>query len=126
MTIRYLTYYLLIVFTVQSCIYREFDVDIPEIGNKMVINSIINPDSLFKINLSKTYSSLETDYLQFIFLDSAKVSIYENDRLIEDLIYTGEGVYTSTYLKPKELFNYKIEINNIDGCTASSEIDVPK
>ena len=118
-------YGILIAALLQGCYTRELEFDIPDAGDKIVINSIINPDSLFRANLSKTYSSLETDFLQFIFLDSAKARVFENEVYVGELEYQQEGTYRSRTFKPKQGKEYRLEIENIDERKVVASANVP-
>jgi hypothetical protein len=86
----------------------------------LVINSIINPDSLVRVNLSQVAGFNVSD---INFIKNADVDLYENDKPITSLIYDTNGWYQSFYL-PKQNGNYRIIANSTE-YHASAETRIP-
>jgi len=77
-----------------SCV-EILDISVDEEDKQLVLNSIISPDSLIKVNISKSIGATEGDaYLEFIY--GAAVKLYEDGNFIEDLKQDTFGYYTST------------------------------
>lgn len=63
----------------------------------MVVNSILNPDSLIKVQLTKSRFFLENDSA-FETIDNATVKLFVNDKYFETLDKTSrDGLYMGTY-----------------------------
>ena len=100
-------FFIIFVLVLFSC-RKELDFKIEDNEKKIVVSSIINPDSLIKINLSKSLGVLEDD-INFTFIENATVKLYENDIFIENLIYDiRKYAYFST-IQAKIGKTYKIE-----------------
>lgn len=89
---------------------KIIDIDIPEGERKIVINGLINPDSLVKINVSRSLSVLEND--QFVFLENARVHFYENDDFKALMTYDGGGFYSIPGFYPVSNAEYRIEVES--------------
>ncbi|MDA3779669.1 MAG: hypothetical protein PF487_05500, partial [Bacteroidales bacterium] len=88
---------------------EELKIDIKENEKKIVFNGLISPDSLIKINLSKSIGVLESSAnLQFV--NNAVVKLYEEDNYVEDLKYDKVGNYYST-INPIIDKEYKITVD---------------
>ncbi len=66
----------------------------------LVLNSFVTPDSVVKVQLSRSKFFLEDD-TQFEAITNAEVKLYVNDIFVEKLNHTTRGYYTGTYF-PKE------------------------
>ena len=97
-------------------------IDIPDKGRMITINSLFNPDSLLKVNVSKSCYILDND-IQAI--ENATVEIYENDNLINTLPYLNNGWYKSTTQKPSSGDTYKIKVTVPGMGTAETESYIP-
>jgi len=97
-------------------------VDIPDKGRMITINSLFNPDSLLKVNVTKSCYILDND-IQII--DNATVEIYENDNLIDNLPYLKNGLYRSTTQKPLSGESYRIKVTVPGMGTAETESYIP-
>ncbi|WP_343675277.1 DUF4249 domain-containing protein [Chitinophaga sp.] len=110
----------LIVVTAVSCV-KESRIDIPYAGNKIVVNSLIQPDSLIYIRV--TSSKPVTEY-QFEPLESATVVLKEDGITLPTPIYkliNGAGYFVSQAVA-KTGSQYSIHVEN-DGLTAVSAGD---
>jgi len=83
---------LFIAINIFSC-SEPIDIDVDEVDKKIVLNGFINPDSTVKVNLSKSIGILQRDK-DIEFLKTAKVKLFEDDILIEELQYDTFGYYT--------------------------------
>ncbi|MDN5214332.1 DUF4249 domain-containing protein [Fulvivirgaceae bacterium BMA12] len=90
----------------------------------LVLNSIINPDSVIKVNLSKSWYVLLDEREQFI--EGATIDIYEEDKYLGQLDHDGFGVYTNSNLVPKKGGNYRIEVSKEGYEDIFSEATIPQ
>ncbi len=98
--------------------YLEFDEEIKE--PKIVVNSIIHPDSVFKVHLSRSLSVIDNGDLTSI--ENGTVEIYnENGALIETLTHNQYGEYRGN-LNPSEGQTYQLKVSAI-GYESVSAID---
>ncbi len=102
---------------------EAIDFKVEESEKKIVINSLITPDSLLKINLSKSLGVLEKDR-DMKFISDADVSLFENDDFLEKLSFQINGYYHST-IYPKENNTYKIVITHPQLPAAEAQSTVP-
>ncbi|WPQ63156.1 DUF4249 domain-containing protein [Chitinophaga sancti] len=110
----------LIIITSISCV-KESRIEIPYAGDKIVVNSLIQPDSLIYIRV--TSSKQVTEY-QFDPLDSATVVLTEDGITLPTPTYTlinGLGYYVS-HAVAKIGSHYSIHVEN-DGLTSVSAGD---
>lgn len=107
-----------------ACKERELLVDLPYTGDKMVVYCVLSPAETIAVKVSKTYPPTGiTTYINGV--TDAEVLLYENDKLIEKLKYTDNGIYVSaTSFKPKIGFAYQLIINapTLPSITTSREI----
>ena len=77
----------------------------------MVVNSIISPDSVIKVQITKSnfFLSNKTDFDK---IDNATVTIFVNDALQEVLTNIGEGIYIGSYIP---------ELNDVIKITAKND-----
>lgn len=117
----YLILFSFIIFLISCEKTLKYNFDIPENEKKIVVNSVLCPDSLVKVNISKSMSIRENNN-SFQYLDNAEAKLFENDVLIETLHYTKNGNYFSSDFKPEENKKYEIKVsvpnmNNVDANT---------
>lgn len=84
----------------------------------MVVNSLLTPDSVVKVHLSKSKFFLKDDS-SFEVINDAVVNVYANDVFVEELDGIGGGFYLGSY-KPKHGEIIKIVANNSEFGTVSS------
>lgn len=101
---------------------EPIDIDIEDQDRVLVVNSVINPDSLIKVNLARSLSVKESDS-SFKFIENATVEIYENGTLIDELSHSKNGYYISSH-KPKENTTYKLIAKAANFEPAQSEIKI--
>lgn len=85
----------------------------------IVVNSIISPDSVIRVNLTKVRGFSESAPI----VTNANIGLFENDSLIRVLHYSTNGWYLSDYF-PVASNRYKLEIA-IDQEELAAETSVP-
>ncbi len=116
--------FLSIMLGIISC--REpIDINVPDTEKKIVLNGLINPDSVISVNLSKSISILDKDD-DIKFLSDATVKIFENEIFKETLLYDTNGYYRGT-IYPQTGKTYKItaDYQNLAPVDAETEISSP-
>ena len=93
-----------------SCVV-DSDLPTPVGEPQVVVNGILNPDSLIKVTLSRTLP-LDSDG-SFGVIENAMIRLFENDILIDTLKHKTNGCYFSAF-KPKETYRYKITVSGSD------------
>ncbi len=116
------TLYIIIILFSSSC-NKELEIDLPEPEAKLVVNSLLNPDSLFKIHVSKTTSVFDSIPL---YVSDAEVKLFENNLFIEDLTYSDNGFFISEILKPLESKIYSVEIATEEFGLTSAKDTIPE
>lgn len=97
-----------IAFLIINCT-KEIDYPFEEYQDIIIVNSIIQPDSIISVKLSKNFSVLQPDSL--IPINYANIIIFENGLLIDSLFFLENGKYLLNNVKPKENCEYSIIIN---------------
>lgn len=94
-----------------------------ESARQIVINSIISTDSTWNVNLSYSQSIFDDKEIEFIEYASAKVTNLMTGQTFF-LKNTGNGDFRRA-LQPSEGHAYELEINTLDGKTATAQTYVP-
>ncbi len=117
-------YIILLLFAISifSC-EKELNVDMPDGDIHIVVNGIINPDSLIKIRISESKNILDTSRVNY--LENAQVHLYENDVFIEDMSYMPEQFYVSS-ANPIIGRTYRINVDYTGLESIQSENSVPR
>ncbi|HOT15914.1 MAG TPA: DUF4249 family protein [Bacteroidales bacterium] len=98
------------------------DLPIEEPGSQYVVNSILNPDSVVRVYISKSVSLTDSAY--FPDVNDATVILYENNTTIDTLKHHPGGEYRSLY-KPKPLMQYSAKVFTSDNVTLQALDSVP-
>ncbi len=114
---------LVLIFIVLVSCEKIIDINIPDKDKKIVINSIISTDSLVKVNVSKSLNIL--DNANAIFLNNAKVKLFEDNVFIEELHNVSNGNYMSQSFYPTIGKEYKIEVSNDGLQSVSAKNKIP-
>lgn len=119
----YILFLILFVFII-SC-ENSFENQFIETENKLVVQGIFNPDSVWYILLSHTLGLLDTSKIQVV--ENATVLISDEQNKYDTLLYKGEGVYFSPDNKPRINKPYKlfVEKNGYKSITSTSKIPQP-
>ena len=120
---RYSIYILsLLIIPLFSC-EKIIEIDIPDSERKIVVNGLINPDSLVRINLSRSLSVLEDN--DFVYLENASASLFENDQQVGDLQYQGDGFYFLPDFLPASESTYRLEVSSPGLQSVSAVTELP-
>ena len=115
---------LIVAFIYISCekvIPFEGDVNIP----KLVINSIFQSDSTFKVHVSSSRSVIDT--VSFQNIEDAVVTIKdENENIIESLNYVANGFYIGqTFPQENQTYTLQVTHPNYTNITSSDSLPSP-
>lgn len=88
---------------------KTIQIDLEDAKIKIVVNGIITPDSIIKVNVTRSRHIL--DNAEISPLSDAVVKLYENDVLIGDMTYTQQGFYEINHI-PSIGKEYKVEVNH--------------
>ena len=87
---------------------QNIDITLPYEGKKLVMLCILSPDRVLSAQIDQTYPP--TGNIIFKTVSNAVIEVYENDKLIELLTHTKNGIYESAKrLRPKIGYTYKIK-----------------
>ncbi len=116
-------YFILAILSLIMGCEKIVDIDIPDSEKKIVVNGLINPDNIVRVNISRSLSVLESD--NYVFLEKAKVRFFENDIEQNELVYTESGYYSLPNFYPSAGSNYRIEVES-DGLQSVSAMTALK
>ncbi len=113
-----------IFFTIFASCRKKLDIDIPDTEKHIVLNGIINPDSIIKVRVTQSKSVLDDSKIQN--LENADVKLFKNDEFAENLQYSDSGFFYSV-LKPEINSNYKITVDyeNLKSVNAGISLYTP-
>lgn len=109
-------------FIFSSC-EKKLDIDLPDSDKKIVVNGIVNPDSLMKVRISKSLNVLDNGNVEY--LSDAVVKLYKDDVLMEELNNMNSGYFMSSVF-PEINANYKLTIDYSGLTSVNSEIQLKK
>lgn len=112
---------LLTVFILGSCT-REIEIAYPEFENKLVVNCLFSPDSVFKVHLAETAPANQVENEKIV---DAKCEIWADKLLLETLTHTENGVFVSTRL-PETGKNYELKIYHEQFGTVTASSYIPQ
>lgn len=75
---------------------------------KLVMNSLLNPDSIVKVHLTSSMPIYEKGS-QIRTIENAQIQIFENDNYLADALYIGNGYYAAYGIYPKHGHTYRLE-----------------
>ena len=101
---------LVFIVTLLSCT-SDYDLPIPYTGKQIVLNGILNPDSILKVKLSFSQELTETTPAEAI--ENASVKVLENGNRLIELYHNLDGEYIST-VRVLSGNSYKV-IANVSG-----------
>ena len=107
-----------ILFIFSSC-EKKLDIDLPDSEKKIVVNGIVNPDSLMKVRISKSMNVLDNGKIQY--LSDATVKLFKDDTLLEELTNLDSGYFQSSVV-PKINSDYKLTVDYSDLTSVSASI----
>lgn len=98
-------YFIIIVLSI-SC-SKEIKLKQISVESRLVLNGFICPDSLVSVNVRKTTGILSDENP---IIENATVSLYKNNRFIENLPHIGNGNYKSNKIYPQVDSIYTVEV----------------
>lgn len=121
---KYIYIFIAVIPLIISC-EKIIDIDIPDADRKIVLNGLINPDSLIEVNISRSMSILEDN--KFVFLENASVTLFEDDTERGTLQYIGSGDYKLLDFHPASGLSYRLEVESPDlkSVSAIAELPIP-
>ena len=105
-------------FFLDSCT-KDISLNFPRQKDLLVVNAILNTDSLIRLTLNKSQFVLENNKTGIF---DARVVLFENNQILDTLI-PKDSTYFSKY-KPKPLTPYKIQIQHPDFQTDITAEDI--
>ena len=89
---------------------KTINIEIPDEGRRLVVNSFFKADSVLSVNLTQSRYILDNKY-NFDKIANAEIRLYEGDKYIESLQMQGDSTYLGNYiLKANNI--YKIVVNS--------------
>ncbi len=86
---------------------KEFIIDYPPLPPKLVVNCLFSPDSVFNIQVSKLHYLNETTDAT---IKNAKVILYQDGHLFENLIFNTTGKSYKSIKKPESGKTYTVTV----------------
>jgi hypothetical protein len=118
---KYIILAIITFFTLQAC-EKKLDIDLPENEKKIVLNGIINPDSLIRVNVSRSQNILDKDE-DIQYLINADVQLFINDEYAEDLIYSDRGYYESSIIPQTEnIYEITVAYPSLNSISAKTKL----
>lgn len=102
-----------------SCI-KEVELNLDELPQKVVVNGLICPDSLFKVHVTLTSAmGVEKELI-----DNATIKIFKDGIYSTTLAAIGDGWYQGTYPDPEITYRVEVKVPGFDMVYA--ETSIPK
>ena len=103
---------LLAFLTLIAACQKSVILDVGLVKQRLVVNSILDKDSIIRVQLSKSKSMTDTSQ-SIDRINNASVKIFEDDVLKQTMIKGNKGLYSST-IKPQIGKDYRLEIDNTE------------
>ena len=116
--------FILVSVFISSACEKIIDINVPEKDRKIVLNSLINPDDPFSVQLSRRKSVLEDDEMSF--LDDAVVKVSKGNTLLGTMTYDVYGRYILEGILPEIGEQYNIEVEHPVLQPVSSQVKIPE
>ncbi len=101
------------------------DLDIPPEPTRLVVNSLITPDSTVVVHVSKSKSVLDRAPF-FTSVDDARVTLYEDEQEVAQLNNSGEGRYLADFQpSPGRQYAIRVTAEGLPSVEARSTIGTP-
>ncbi|HEY5511149.1 MAG TPA: DUF4249 domain-containing protein [Prolixibacteraceae bacterium] len=84
-------------------------ISLPDTGRKIVLNGLINSDSLIRVYVGKSIYISDSDGLVVQNLDNAKVYIYQNGLLIDSLQHDFKGINWGLFYPSGNYYSKKVK-----------------
>ena len=118
--------YILLLLLLVSCV-KESRIAIPYYGDKIVVNSLIQPDSLIYIRATMSKQATDASNLSFVELDSAQVTLQEDGITLpapQLKVINGLRYFVSNSVAKTGSY-YSIQVVNAGLTTVSGEDSTP-
>lgn len=110
-------------FILPSCVKRDLDVDVDD--EISVLNSILISNEVPEVYLHKSASKTKPNNFEFEAINNAKVELFEDGALIEELIWDAQRqLYSGTHLILQGRM-YKIQATLVDELVLHGETEIP-
>ena len=103
--------FLLIVFILATtACQKTVFIDVGQIQPRLVVNSILDKDSIIRVQVSKSKSMMDSSQ-SIDRINNATIKIFKDNILVQTLTKGFSGLYNSS-IKPKLASDYRLEIEN--------------
>lgn len=111
-----------IIISLLSCT-KEIPLKTKDFNTILIVNSIICPDSVFKVHVSKSIAVTSTENRE---INTAKVSLFANGIFVDSLLSKGNGIY-SLWVTPEieKKYELKVEADGFKDISAIETIPGP-
>ncbi len=117
------TFYITVIILLSSCV-KDVPIDAEYLQSKLVMHGLANPDSIWKIHISKSASLYMKDEVKYI--NNAEVKIRDSrNNIIENLVHQGKGYYVSAN-RPLAGEIYHLDVSCDGFHSVSSRVEVPE
>ena len=116
-------YYIIVTALIAASCEKIIDINLPDKDRKIVLNSVINPDSVLSVYLYQSKSILENN--NPLFLEDAVAEVFQEGVSVGTMEYSGYGKYVLPGFFPSVGRLYRIEVNHPVLGAVQSEISVP-
>lgn len=120
--------YAVIIFIVVSLIAcrKEIPFDVKDSDRKIVLNTIIQADSLFSAHVFRSNHVYDHSF-ELLYLNNAIVSVYTNNKLIENLSLVENGYYlgSGATANANTEYEFRVSVPNLQSCTGVGKVLKP-
>lgn len=106
-------------------INQPVTVKIPSIDNRLVVNSLFSPDSLWAVRVSKPSDPFDDPNATHA-VQNATVEIWANGQLVVSLNHVSNGLYRATSAKPQYGMTYQLRVQAAGFPSVSASATLPK
>lgn len=118
---------LIIVMIFTSGCVKTLNEDLKAKETKLVLNAILNPDSILSVNLSRTFNVFDDESSQNLpFVNNATVSLYKNNDFLFNLIASENGYYSKPDYFPLANAKYQIKASTGSYKSIEAQVSIPK
>ncbi len=89
---------------------KEIDIKVPDNERKIVLNTVVQPDSVFWVNIFRS-NHVQDNSTKLLYLNNAKVDIFENGNLLETLQLDTMGHYIGSSAIAQIGHEYEIAVS---------------
>ncbi len=112
-----------LIITFASC-EEEITYKGENVKNFMVLNASLHPDSLIKCQITRSNTMFENNPI--ICLGDAKVSVWSDGKMLEELSHQYLGFYQSHQLKPQAGKTYEFRVNHPEYSPLYANTTIPE